>query len=569
MANTHKDIYILGIHDGHNAGASLVKNGEVVAAISEERLTNTKNQAGTPVFSIAKVFDIAGINPEDVSLVAVASYYRVVFDTQHEKESLIFRLHTATAPYLHGKKFNELAVKLLSRITDRSGIPEILKTAGIANSTPIHYIEHHTAHAATAFYSRPWKDKTLVLTLDGMGDGISSTVNIGEGSKMKRIASSTSFDSLGANVYSEITRFLGMKRNEHEYKVMGLAPYGNPSQTIDVFRKVIRFHPDHPLEFKNQTHYYMESLEPYFEKSLRYKRFDSVAAGVQKFFEEMVTEWVKRAIRRTGINKIACSGGSFLNVKTNMLLRQLPLVKDVFIYPAADDSGLAVGAALEGYVRYCEDNNLKPTVSQIKSVYYGQEYNSDVIEEIIKRKKLSRQAGKYYPDEAAEYLADGKILGLFWGRDEWGPRALGNRSIIADPRRSDIPSRLNHAIKHRDFWMPFAPAILSEDQEKYLKHPEFAPYMIEAFETTKHASDIIATTHPADHTVRPMTVNDWNVPWQTLIRAFKKKTGVGALLNTSFNLHGYPLVGTLEQALWTFQNSGLDGLILGDWLIMK
>lgn len=563
------DIYVLGIHDGHNCGAGIIKNGRVVAAISEERLTGIKNKSGTPVLAIAKVFDIAGIDPDDINLVSVASYYRVVSDVQKESDSAIFRYHTRVAPFLHGKRFNALAVQLLHRLTDRSDLFSAIKSIGL-NSTPVRFIDHHFAHAATAFYQRPWPDKTLVLTFDGMGDGISATVNIGEGNVISRIASTTYYDSLGANVYSEITRFMGMRRDEHEYKVMGLAPYGSHDQTIGAFRKVMCLNPENPLEFKNKTYKYMESLQPFYQKELKYMRFDHVAAGVQKFFEEIVVAWVKACIKETGIHRIAGSGGSFLNVKTNMLLRQLPEVKDLFVYPAADDSGLAVGAALEGYVQYCRDHSVTPHLQAMADIYYGQEFSSEQIEEFLKLKKLRRKVKKTDAEEIAGLLVKGKILARFAGRDEWGPRALGNRSIFADPRRADIVPRLNQAIKHRDFWMPFAPAILEEDQERYLEQSCFAPYMIEAFRTKENMrGDLIATIHPADHTARPMTVNDWNKPWRQIIRSFKRKTGVGSVLNTSFNLHGYPLVGTPEYAFWTFQNSGLDGLILGDWLITK
>ncbi len=179
-------------------------------------------------------------------------------------------------------------------------------------------------------------------------------------------------------------------------------------------------------------------------------------------------------------------------------------------------------------------------------------------------------ARAYDAADIATLLIKGKIIARFSGRDEWGPRALGNRSIMADPRNLSTVQRINQVIKLRDFWMPFAPAILKEDQGEYVKHNRFAPYMIEAFETKQNSlDDIIAAVPPADRTTRPMTVNQWNPGWQQIIREFKKKTGVGALLNTSFNLHGYPLVGTPDTALSTFLHSDLDGVILGDILVLK
>lgn len=564
-----KDIYVLGIHDGHAAGAVLLKNGSAVAAISEERLTNVKNQPGVPVLSMQKVMDIARITPDDLTLVAVASKLRVVGNPETQYNNLLFKAHMATAPLFHSSAYIKLAVELMHRFKPRTGLPQALELLGIEN-IPIVFVDHHRAHASSAFYRRPWKDKALVFTLDGMGDGVSATVSIGEGDTLTRIAQTSFFDSLSDNMYSEITQYLGMRRAEHEYKVMGLAPYGDFGQTIDVFRSIIRRNPKKPLEFENRTRFYLAQLQPLYQKYLAKKRFDHIAAGVQKHFEELVTGWVTEAVAMTGIHKIAASGGSFLNVKTNMLLRNLGHVSDMFVYPACDDCGLADGAALVGYINYCQSHHAPISITPLKDIYYGQEFTDDAIEEFLKQKKLLRDIEKVDAEHIATLISQGKIIARFAGRDEWGPRALGNRSIMADPRDLRVVHRLNRAIKQRDFWMPFAPAILKEDQAKYIKNSRVAPYMVEAFETkTNRRADIIAAIHHADYTVRPQTVNDWNPGWQKIIREFKKITGVGAILNTSLNLHGYPLVGTPEQALWTFHHSDLDGLLFENWFISK
>ncbi len=565
-----KDIYVLGIHDGHTAGAVLLKNGVVVAGIAEERLTNMKNKAGVPVLSIQKVLDIAGITAADVTRIAVASKVHVVVVPEVDNESVYFKLLATAAPYFHSKAFIRVAVELLRRIRPRTDLVEALKIIGIDHA-PVVYVEHHLAHAATAYYRRPWKDKTLIFTLDGAGDGLSATVSIGSGDTMTRIAETSYFDSPSDNVYSDITEYLGMKRFEHEYEVIGLAPYGNYKETIDVFRKIMRLNPKNPLEFENRTRYYHYQLQALYRKYLFKKRFDHIAAGVQKFFEELVTSWVREAVKVTGIHRIAASGGSFLNVKTNMLLRKMPEVSDMFIYPACDDSGIAEGAAIWAYISYCRDQHMPFAIQPLKDIYYGQQHADEAIVEFLKsKKKLHGLCRKVDAEQVATMLAEGNIIARFAGRDEWGPRALGNRSIMADPRDLRIVDRLNRAIKQRDFWMPFAPAILVEDQARYVRHNHFSPYMIEALETKeKTVNDIIAAIHPTDRTTRPMTVNNWNPSWQETIRQFKKITGVGAIVNTSFNLHGYPLVGTPEQALWTYEHSDLDALLLGDWIITK
>jgi len=560
-------VTVLGIHDGHNSGAALISDGKVLAAINEERLNNIKNYSGTPALAIKKVFEISKIKPSEVNLVTIASFLRLDDPVKVEGNKLHF-LAEYIAPLMHQKWFIKFSVALLHKFRKINEIKKVLGQLGI-DQKETRFIEHHLAHAACAYYQKPWNEKTLILTLDGMGDGLSATVNIGSGFNIKRIAETSFYDSLGNNLYSEITAFLGMKRWEHEYKIMGLAPYGKADDVTDILRNVIRINPQNPLEFENISGYYLKKMQIFYQKNLAEQRFDNIAAGTQQLFEQLCLQWVKNAIKETKLHKVVCAGGSFLNVKLNKLIRELDEVEDVLFYPAAEDGGSAVGAAMEGYYGYCQKNNIPAKKVNLSDIYYGQAFTNDQIIEFFKFKRLKKFARKVSPKIIAKLLAQGKILARFSGRDEWGPRALGNRSIMADPRDVQVIRKINFAIKQRDFWMPFAPAVLEEDQKRYFKSSRFAPYMIEAFDTKQDAREIIAGLHPYDLTARPQIVNDWNPEWQTIIREFKKWTGVGGILNTSFNLHGYPLVGSLEQALWTFHRSSLDGLILGDWLIEK
>lgn len=566
MVSKKLSVIVLGIHDGHNAGAALIRDGEVVAAINEERLNNIKNFSGVPALAIRKVFDIAKISPKDVSSVAVACLLRLDDPVKVEGNKLHF-LAEYIAPLMHQKWFIKSSIPILHKFRKIKGIIDALNELGIADKK-ISFIEHHLSHAACAYYQRPWNDKTLILTLDGMGDGLSATVSIGSNFNIKRIAETSFYDSLGNNLFSEITAFLGMKRWEHEYKVMGLAPYGRHDGIIDILRKVVRVNPKRPLEFENISGFYLKKMQLFYQKVLAGYRFDNIAAATQKLFEELVVEWVKNSVKETKIHKIVCAGGSFLNVKLNKLIRQLAEVEDVFFYPAAEDGGTALGAAMEGYYRYCQKNDLPAKKVNITHIYYGQSFPEVQIQEFIMSNKL-RSAKKVSSEEVAKLLAAGKIIARFSGRDEWGPRALGNRSIMADPRNMQVIRKINFAIKQRDFWMPFAPAVLEEDQKRYFKRSHFAPYMVEAFDSKEEAKEIIAGLHPYDLTGRPQSVNNWNPGWQAILKAFKRITGVGGILNTSFNLHGYPLVGSLETALWTFRNSELDGLLLEDWLIER
>lgn len=566
MISKNPSVIILGIHDGHNAGAALIRDGEVLAAINEERLNNIKNFSGVPALAIKKIFEIAKINPGDVNLITIASLMRLDDPVKVEGNKLHF-LAEYIAPLMHQRWFIKNSVFVLSKFRKIKGIIDVLEGLGIADKK-INFIEHHLTHAACAYYQRPWDDKTLILTLDGMGDGLSATISIGSRFNINRVAATSFYDSIGNNLYSEITAFLGMKRWEHEYKIMGLAPYGKYEGLIDGLRKAVRINPQKSLEFENISGHYLKKMQDFYQKVLAGQRFDNIAAATQKLFEELVVQWVKNAIKETKIHKLVCAGGSFLNVKLNKLIRELDEVEDVFFYPAAEDGGSAVGAALEGYYRYCQKNNIAAKKVNLSHIYYGQQFSNTEAEEFIKSRRL-RTAKKVSPQDAAKLLSEGKIIARFSGRDEWGPRALGNRSIMADPRNMQVIRKINFAIKQRDFWMPFAPAVLEEDQKRYFKGTRFAPYMVEAFDSKKDAEEIIAGLHPYDLTGRPQTVNSWNPGWQAIIRAFKKITGVGGILNTSFNLHGYPLVGSLEAALWTFKNSELDGLLLEDWLIEK
>lgn len=560
---------VLGIHDGHNCGAALIKNGRVLAAISEERLNNVKNYFGPPLFAVEKVFEIAGIDPQQTDLIAIGCRVRV--GPPYADLNWLGKLQVAVAPYLHSHSFAKTYVKVLHYFRDTGDLKSQFKSLGISDK-PIIFVEHHQTHAACAFYQRPWKGETLILTLDGSGDGLSATVSVGNNYEIKRIAETTFYDSLSNNLYSEITAYLGMKRWEHEYKIMGLAPYGKDDGLVDDLRKVIRLNPQRPLEFQNTFNAYLWQVTVKLSKVLIGRRFDNIAWATQKYFEELVSGWVKNAIDYTGISNVVFAGGSFLNVKANKVIRELKEVKKAFFYPAADDGGTPVGAALEGYIQLCKQKKITPKLNPIEDIYYGQQFNNMEIEAVLKKSKWYKKAQfikNGIEKNIARLLADGKIVGRFTGRDEWGPRALGNRSILADPRDLKVINRLNFAIKQRDFWMPFAVSILEEDIKDYFVNYHHARYMIEAFDTTKKAESLIAGLHPFDKTCRPQTVNSWNLSYRKIIEEFKKLTGVSGILNTSFNLHGYPMAGTPQIALDTFVNSGLDCLVLENWLIEK
>jgi len=563
-------ITVLGINDGHDCGAALIRDGKVLAAIQEERLSNIKHHSGIPARSIKEVYKVAKIHPSETDAIAIVSLNRVY--SPLEEYPLKVRIYEKLSPYIHWKSFVKFYVSVLHKFRDIKPLMKIFKELGIENKE-VFFIEHHLAHASCAYRTSPWgyDEPILIMTADGAGDGVSSTVNIAEKGEIKRIAWSTFYDSLGNAFYSEITRYLGMKPWDHEYKVMGLAPYGKAEHCIDKMKKIIRLNPKNPLEFQNTFRSYLKSMQPKLRKLLEGERFDNIAAACQAYYEELFINWVKNAIKKTGIRKVAFAGGNILNVKANKRVLEMEEVEDAFFYPACGDDGTPVGAALQAYYEICKRDGKKPEHHPLEDLYYGSEYSDEEIYEAIKKEGLVDKAEKYDDIEGivADLLYKGKIVARFNGRFEWGPRALGNRSILANASDFKVVRKLNSAIKQRDFWMPFAPTILEERMHEYLINARPARYMILAFDTTEKRDEIIAAIHPQDFTARPQTLNEWNPSYRKILKEFESLTGIGGILNTSFNLHGYPIVGTPELALWTFKNSGLEYLAIGSYLIKK
>ena len=346
------------------------------------------------------------------------------------------------------------------------------------------------------------------------------------------------------------------------------------SKTINEIKQLIGIDPENPLRFKNKTgRIFIEKMQPKLEELLRGKRFDDIAAATQEWFEKLTTTWVSNAIEKTKVHKIACSGGTFLNVKANRAILSLDCVEDAFFCPAAGDDGLAVAAALTGYYELVIQDGISPNHIPLKSNYFGTSFSNEEIESSLKKHNLLENAQFVddIDDEIGELISKpDTIVARFSGAMEWGPRGLGNRSILADPSNPNIVRKINKAIKMRDFWMPFGPSILSSRMDEYLIDAEIAPYMILAFDTTEKRNDLAAAIHPYDLTCRPQTVNsEYNKNYETVLKSFESKTGIGGILNTSFNLHGFPIVYSPDIAINTFKNSKLDVLSLGNYLIKK
>ena len=574
---SRNNITVLGIHYFiHDAGAALVQNGKVLASINEEKIRNVKHCGGYPTKSIGEVFKIAKLDPSEVDAVAIVGIMGEKILPLSEMFPNYRSLFSYFSLLTGHKKGIELLTSYLQRIKKIDAIKNELTKLGIPLNEII-FVEHHAAHAAAACYLSPWDldEEVMVLTLDGQGDGISSTVNIGHKGEIRRVENSETsyYDSLGLSFYSQITAYLGMDWGFDAYKVMGLAPYGKPELSIDRIKQIIDIDKTNPLKFRNKIDAYMHAMQPKLRDMLKNDRFDNIAAATQSWFETLITKWVSNAVEKTGIRKIACAGGGFLNVKANRKILSLDDVDDVFFCPAASDEGLAVGAALKGYFEIALRDGIKPVKEHLKSNYFGSSFTNDQIKDALKNHDMLDKA-QYVDDiddEVGELLATSDmVVARFSGRLEWGPRALGNRSILANPSDPRIVRKINNAIKMRDFWMPFGPSILSTRIDDYLVDPINSPYMMLAFDTTEKRDDISAALHPYDFTSRPQTVTpEYNSGYEKVLKSFESKTGIGGVLNTSFNIHGYPIVWDPERALDTLNNSSLDALAIGNYLVRK
>jgi carbamoyltransferase len=569
-----KKITVLGIHIFHDAGAAIVQNGQVLAAINEGPIVNVKHASGYPLKSIEEVFHIAKIDPSEIDVIALVGIPNLKFPKHFSRYPNISDAVLEWSWITSNPKGLEINYSHLQQVEKLEKIRKILKKLDIPLKQII-FVEHHTAHAASAYYLSPWdiREDVLVFTSDAAGDGLSSTIGIGSNGKINRIENSeTNYGNSLGGFYSNVTEYLGMDYGFDPFKTMGLAPYGNPKKTIDEIKRIIQINPQNPLCFQNKFGEIYE-IQKNLSRLLHGKRFDDIAAATQSWFETLTTEWIENIVKKTDIRKIACAGGTFLNVKANQSILSLECIDDAFFCPAANDEGLAVGAALRCYFEIASKNGNKPNKTPLTSNYFGTSFTNEQIKQELQNHDLLDKA-EFFDDidsEVGEFIANSdKILGRFNGQMEWGPRGLGNRSIIADPSNPNIVRKINKAIKMRDFWMPFGPSMLASRIDDYLIDGKIAPYMILAFDTTDNRNDLTAAIHPYDLTCRPQTVDSvYNPTYEKVLNSFESKTSRGVILNTSFNLHGSPIVWNPQNALYTFKNSALDAVSLGNYLIKK
>jgi len=587
---------ILGIHDGHNASAALLIDGKLVCSIAEERLTRVKHEYGFPGQAIETVLNTAGITIADVDHIAMATatlppaYYYTsrnakfsISDYWHEQKEYWYpKLYEGKDPsYIElFKKHIDMSrfpydESLIKDEKDHQGmwkarVKHLCETLGVSEDM-ISVHNHHNCHAYYGYVASPYRrgEDTLVYTMDGGGDGENGTVSIAKAGEPLEVLSRSSNCNIG-RMYRYTTLLLGMRPADHEYKLMGLAAYNTgdyAKKAYNVFADTLQVD-GLGFSYKNEVkdHFF------HFKDRLEGERFDSIAFGIQKRTEELLTEWIQNGIEKTGIKNIVMSGGVAQNIKANKLIWEMDGVQQLFIPPGPGDESISIGAV---YAEAIKRGVKVDDIESIDNAYFGTSFNDDQIKQAIDGSDLKDwEVRQVTPDDVAEVLANGDVVARF-GQDnaEFGARALGNRSIIADPRSPNVIHHINKLVKMRDFWMPFAPSILAEREADYMINPKGidSRFMAIGFDSTELAREhLSAGLHPFDRSARPQIVRKEDNPgYHAIIKAFEKVTGVGAVMNTSFNIHGEPIVGTPEQAIDTFSRCGLHHLLLGSFMISK
>ncbi|MGC2767492.1 MAG: carbamoyltransferase [Candidatus Acidiferrum sp.] len=580
---------ILGINAYHgNASAAIVCDGQLIAAVEEERFNRVKYAAGFPAAAIRYCLKEAGLTLSNIDHVAVP-------------RNPYARLGTKLWYAIRMPSFARERLRVISKFTD---IPEAL--AGAFDSDPaklkaaFHRVEHHQAHLASSFFVSPFDDAAL-LSADGLGDFASSMWGVGRGNRME-IENAIAFPHSLGLYYSAVTQYLGFLKFGDEYKVMGLAAYGSP-ENMDAFRDFIRFSPNggefgFRLGLDYFTHHktgpemsWAESdktpvqgkmfsdamgkrlgTPPRAPEEPLEQRHRNLAASLQARLEEVYLGMLKKLAAKTNSKAVCLSGGVAFNCVANGKIFDHTPFERVYVHPAAGDAGLAVGAAF-----YVWHQRLgKPRSFVMEHAYWGPGFSQEELRSAVRASAVS--SGGYtlteLPDaelmrRTAEVIAEGKILGWYQGRAEWGPRALGNRSIVADPRRPEMKEILNQRIKHREIFRPFAPSILAEKTGEWFEKSHPSPFMTLAYSVRpEKQAKIPAPTH-VDGTGRLQTVTaQSNARYHALITEFERQTGVPVVLNTSFN-DNEPIVCRPEEALDCFLRTRMDALVLGNYLITR
>jgi carbamoyltransferase len=591
-------MYILGVSCYyHDAAAVLLQDGALIAAAEEERFSRIKHDYGFPRNAIRFCLEQGGVTGQDLD-------YVVFFEKPFRKLDRILMTTLQTYPQ-SWKVFRE---SMISWMIDKLWVATTLQSELGVSKDKILFSEHHLSHAASAYLCSPF-DEAAILTVDGVGEWVTATYGVGRGNDI-RLQKQIEFPHSIGLLYSAFTAFLGFEVNEGEYKVMGMAPYGHPRYVDEVWKLVRQnsdgsfsldmdyfcFHhstdrtynhkfvqlfgeprPSKMLFFTQKTgfpKYFGTPPANYQELSRLNQHYADVAASIQKVTEELLLGMANHLYRETGSKRLCMAGGVALNSVANArILRETPF-EEVYVQPAAGDGGGALGAALWAY------NTLlgKPRNFAMKHAYWGRSYTEGQIADFLREQNIPyRQFASedQLLDHVVERLMSGEVVGWSQGRFEWGPRALGNRSILADARNPEMKDIVNAKIKFREPYRPFAPSVLAEHAEKYFELPDAARhcparYMLYVVPVKESQQATLPAITHVDGTGRLQTVfRDESPRYYRLIERFGQATGVSVLLNTSFNLRGEPIVNTPANAFRTYSRSDMDALVLENFLIEK
>jgi carbamoyltransferase len=576
---------ILGINAYHpNASAAIVVDGKLIAAVEEERFNRVKYAAGLPVAAVRFCLAQAGVQLGEVDHVVIP-------------RDPWARVGTKLRFALRMPRFALNRSKVMAR---SAGIKEDLADGlGVSRGTfraQVHRIEHHRAHLASTFHVSPF-ESAVVLSADGLGDFASAMWAVGEGSNVRQLGSVVFPHSLGI-YYTALSQYLGFLRFGDEFKVMGLAAYGEPAY-MDAFRKIVHTHPTD--FFRLNLDYFIHQrqgadmtwkdagktpeISPMFSAELEKllgparkadepveKHHRDIAASLQMRLEEVLLAHIASLAKSTGHKNLCLAGGVAFNCVANGKIFDSSTFENVYVQPAAGDAGLAVGAAYAVYHEVLGN----PRSFTMDHAGWGPGFAQQDVKRLIGDRNISNGdlkiddlAEETMLQETAKHIAAGKVIGWFQGRAEWGPRALGNRSILADPRRADMKDILNQRIKHRETFRPFAPSVIEEATGEFFERTDPSPFMTFAYPVRPEKRSVIPAPTHVDGTARLQTVSRHHHPlyWR-LIREFGNQTGVPVLLNTSFN-ENEPIVCRLEEALDCFLRTKMDVLVLGNHIFEK
>jgi len=566
---------VLGVHAGHDAGAAVVRDGRLVACVNEERLNRKKLFWGWPQRSIPEVLRLAGVAPADVDLVAVAgtSGSAKEFGEKGYHDLGLARGMVSTlskgpiAGVLLGQESGVALVRSLMRVrhaVTKRAMRRRLRALGIRAETA--FVDHHRCHSASAYYTSGW-ESCLAISLDGSGDGYCSRIYLCLAGQMELLHSVPSYHSPGY-YYNYVTHLLGFTPLRHEGKITGLAAYGNAERLLPLFRTRLGYDAAKG-SFVNRGRWMTAECD-YLRARLADQPREDVAAAVQRNTEDVVAAYVRDAVGRTGARRLALSGGVFSNVRLNQVVWNRSEVEEIYVHPHMGDGGLAAGAALD-----CAWRERKGPYEPValEHAYLGPAYSDYEIERALTRyPELTVRRPADLAGEVARELQKGRVVARFDGGMEYGPRALGNRSVLCHARDPSINDWLNQRLNRTEF-MPFAPVTIDGQAEEFFTrfdaaHCKAARYMTVTYGVTPRCVREAPAIVHVDRTARPQVVSrELNPGYHAIVEAYGRLTGSPILVNTSFNMHEEPIVNDPDVAIRSFLRGGLDLLVLGPFLV--